>query len=107
MPNVMAAQPYIGSALCESSVFPFLVPCHKVQLTPAAGVPCSNAANIRENKTWTQSEFCTWQNSATRQSPQKHIYNVPAEETAKHRAKFGWPPVSDIAAVTKPRRETC
>jgi len=27
------------------------------------------------------------------------VYNVPAQETAKHRAQFGWPPVSDIAAV--------
>jgi len=25
---------------------------------------------------------------------------------AKHRAKFGWLLVSDVAAVTKPRRET-
>ena len=53
MPNVMAAQPNIGSPLCESSVIPFLVPHRKVWLTPAAGVPCSNAANIGERKTWT------------------------------------------------------
>jgi len=26
-------------------------------------VPCSSVANIGESKTWTQSEFCTWQNS--------------------------------------------
>jgi len=32
-------------------------------------------------------------------------YRVPAQETAKHRAKFGWPPVSDVAAVMKARRE--
>jgi len=32
--------------------------------------------------------------------------NVPAQETAKHRAKFGWPRVSDVAAATKRRRET-
>jgi len=41
MPNVMAAPPNIGGALCESSVIPFLVPRGKVWLTPAAGVPCS------------------------------------------------------------------
>jgi len=29
-----------------------------------------------------------------------------AQQTAKHRAKFGWLPLSDGAAVTKPRRET-
>jgi len=34
------------------------------------------------------------------------VYSVAAQETAKHRAKFGWSPVSDVAAVTKPRRET-
>jgi len=39
-------------------------------------------------------------------SPQKCIYSLPAQETAKHRAKFSWPPMSDVGAVTKPRRET-
>jgi len=29
MPNVMAAQPNIGGAFCESSVISFLVPRHK------------------------------------------------------------------------------
>jgi len=73
---------------------------------PLLGVPCSNAANIGERKTWTQSEFCTWQNSVRGQQPPKCIYSVPAQQTAKHRAKFGWPPLSDVGAVTKPRRET-
>ena len=49
----------------------FLVPRRKVWLTSAAGVPCSNAANIGECKTWTQSEFCTWQNSVRGQDPPK------------------------------------
>jgi len=84
----------------------FLVPRRRVWLTPAAGVPCSNAGNIGERKTWTQTEFCTRQNSISRQEPQKCIYYVPVQETAKHRAKSGWPPVSNIAAVRKPRRET-
>jgi len=44
MPNVIAALPNIGGALCESSVIPFFVPRRKVWLMPAAGVPCSNAA---------------------------------------------------------------
>jgi len=52
MYNVMAALPNIGGALCESSVIPFLVLRRKAWLTPAAGVPCSNAANIGERKTW-------------------------------------------------------
>jgi len=33
----MAAQPNTGGALCESSVIPFLVPSHKVWLTPLLG----------------------------------------------------------------------
>ena len=31
---------------------PCTVPCRKVWLTPAARVPCSNAADIAERKTW-------------------------------------------------------
>jgi len=34
----------------------------------------------------------------------KCIYSVPAQETAKHCAKFGWLPLSDVAAVTKSKR---
>jgi len=77
-----------------------------VCLTLTARVPCSKPANIRERKTWTQSEFCTWPNSVMGQEPRKCIYSVPAQKTAKRRAKFGWPPVSDVAAATKPRCET-
>ena len=53
--------------LCNS------IPCATPQslADPAAGVPCSNAANIGERKTWTQSEFCTWQNSIRGQEPLK------------------------------------
>jgi len=36
----------------------------------------------------------------------ENVYSVPAQETAKHRVKFGWPPVSDVAAVTNARCET-
>jgi len=105
MPNVMAAQPNIGRALCESSVIRFLVPRRRVWLRPAAGVPCSNAANIGECKTWTQSEFCTGHTSLRGQKPPKMYIIVSAQETAKDYAKFGWPAVSHVAAVTKPRRE--
>ena len=38
MPNVMAALPNIGIALCST---------HKVWLTPTTRVPCSNAAKTR------------------------------------------------------------
>jgi len=30
-----------------------------------------------------------------------YIYSVAAYETVKHRTKFGWPPVNDVAAVMK------
>jgi len=39
-------------------------------------------------------------------SRRKCIYSLPAQVTAKHRAKFGWLPLSDVAAITKPRRES-
>ena len=32
-------------------------------------------------------------------SPRKWIYSVPAREMAKHRAKFGWPPLCDVGAA--------
>jgi len=54
MPNMMAITlPNVGGAVCESSVIPFLVPRRNVWLTPAAGLPWSNADNIGERKTWT------------------------------------------------------
>jgi len=40
------------------------------------------------------------------QEPPKCIYTAPAQETAKYRAKFGWPMVNDVAAVMKARRKT-
>jgi len=104
MPNVMVAQPNIGGTLCESSVIPCLVPCRKVWLTPVAGVPCSNAANIGEGKTWMQSEFSTCRIPLRATAP-SNVCSVPAQETAKHHAKFGWPPVSNVTAVMKPSSE--
>jgi len=63
---------------------------------------------IGERKTLrTKSEFCIWQNSVTEQQPLKvYIYSLTAQVRAKHCAKFGWLPLSDVAAVTKPRRES-
>jgi len=49
----------------------FLVPRRKLWLTPTARVPSSNAANIGERKSWTQSESCTWQNSVMGQELRK------------------------------------
>ena len=80
MPNVTAALPNTGGALSESS---FLVPRRNL-----AHVHCSSA-NIGQGKTWTRSEFCTWQNSLRGQEPRKNVYTVYQPMTAKHRAKFG------------------
>jgi len=32
----------------------------------------------------------------------ENVYIVPAQETAKHREKIGWLPLSDVVAVMKP-----
>jgi len=58
-----------------------------------------------ELKTWTQSEIAPGKSSSGGKSLRRCIYNVLAQEMANHRAKFGWPAVTDVAAVTKPRRE--
>jgi len=73
----------------------------EVWLTPAAGVLCSNAANVEERKV----NFGPGKIPSGARAPE-NVYSVAAQETAKHRAKFGWPSVSDVAAVTKPRRKT-
>jgi len=106
MPNVMAAEPNIGGVLCEISVIPFLVPRCKVWLTPNAGVSCSNPANMMGERKRRKVNCARGKIPSGGKNPQKCIYSVPAQETAKDHAKFGWPPVSDVAAVMKPRRES-
>ena len=64
MPNVMAAPPSIGGALCST-------PQSLADAHYSTAVQCTNTAKIEERKTWTQSECCTWQNSVTGQEPQK------------------------------------
>jgi len=87
--HVMAAPPNRG---VEENGTPFsaafLVQRRKVLLTPTACVPCSNAANIGQLKTCTQSEFCTWENSVRGREPQ-NVYILLAQETAKNRANIG------------------
>ena len=54
-----------------------VVPRRKHWLTPTARVPCINSA--RRTQDWTQSWFCSWQNSVRGQdckSPRKCIYIV-------------------------------
>ena len=49
------------------------IPCTTPQTlaNASAQVSCSNAANLGKCNTWTQSEFCTWQNSVRGQKPPK------------------------------------
>ena len=105
MPNVMAALSNIGGAVCESSVIPFLVPRRKVWLTllecRAVTLPIKENACLGRKM-----NFAPGKIPSGGKSSRKCAYNVPAQETAKHRAKFGWPPVIDVAAVTKRIRET-
>jgi len=61
--------------MTEISVIPFLVASCKVWLMPTAQVLRSNAVNIGECKTWTQSEFYTWQNCYGATAP-KNVYIV-------------------------------
>jgi len=61
-----------------------LLPRRKVWLTPTTRVPCSSAANIGERKIWTQSEFCTWQNSLRRKQPPKMYMRIMYQPR-------GWP----------------
>jgi len=71
LPSEYRWRPLLKMTRGESSIIHSLhVPRRKVWLTPTARVPCTSAANI-ERKTWTQSEFCTWQNSVMGQEPPK------------------------------------
>ena len=70
----MAAQANIGGALCENSLMPFLVAYRKVWLTSAAGVPCSDAANIGEHRFGHKVNFAPGR--------KMYIYSVPVQKTA-------------------------
>jgi len=106
MPNVMAAQPNIGGVLCESSVIPFLVPRRKVWLTPLLECRAVTLPVWEKARRGRKVNFARGEIPSGGKSPRKCTYSVLAEETAKRCAKFGWPPVNDVAAVTKPRPET-
>jgi len=67
-------------------------------------VPCSNTVigNARHGR---KVNFAPSKIPLGACSPKKCIYSVPAQETTKRRAKFGLLPLSDVGAVTKPKRE--
>jgi len=69
-------------------------------------LPCSKLP-ISENATLGRKvNFASGKIPLGDKSPGKSVYSVPAQEMAKHRAKFGRPLLSDIGAVMKPRRKT-
>jgi len=96
MPNMMAALLNIGGTLCSTP--------QSLADAPTQ-VPCNNAVNIGERKTWAQSEFCTWY-SITEQEPPKMNILCTSPGDVKDRTKFGLLPLSDVAAVMLPRCET-
>jgi len=93
----MAAQPNIGGpSACEGSVIPFLAPRRKVWLTPAARVPCSNAANYEKAGLGRKLNFARGKIPSGARAAGNVYIEYQFRETAKYRAKFGWPPVSDV-----------
>jgi len=107
MPNVMATQLSIDGALCESSVIPFLVPRPNVLADVRCWSVMQWCCQYRTTQDlWRKVNFAPGKILLGGKSPQKCIFSVAAQETAKHRAKFCWPPMSDVAAATKPRRES-
>jgi len=97
-PNVMAALPNIGGALC----------CTPQSLTDAQ---CSTAVHvtfsIQENaRLGRKVNFAHDKIPLGAWNPRKCTYSVSAHEMAKHLAKFGSPLLSKVGTVTKPIRET-
>ena len=87
----------------ESSIIPFLVPHCKVWLTPTARLPCSNAARTQDLDAKWILHLSEFRQGA--RAPKMYI-KCTSPGDAKHCAKFGWPLLSDVAALTKPRRKT-
>jgi len=91
MPNVMAAQPNIGGAVCESSVILFLVRRCKLSLTPtllkcrAVTLPIQKNASDGRKVNFAPGKFVY----GARAPENVYIYSFPVQEMAKHRAKFG------------------
>jgi len=102
MTNVMAAQPSIGSALCKSSVIRFLVPrplleCRAVKLPIYENATLARKVNSAPGKIPSEG-----------QEPLKmyRAYIVYQSRRRPNIMQFGWPPVSNITAARKARRET-
>jgi len=66
------------------------IPCTTPQSLAdvAGGVPCINTANIGERRPRRKVNFARGKIPSGGKSPQKCIYRVTAQETAKHHVKF-------------------
>jgi len=105
LPSEYRWHPLLKMLRSESSVILFLVPCHKVWLMPTARVPCSNAANEENARIGHKVNFAPGRIPLGGKSPQNMYIWCTNPTDGKHHAEFGWPPLNDIGAVTKPRRE--
>jgi len=98
MPNVMAALPNIDGALCSTSQSLARAHC-----STAVQKRCQQeSARLGERKV----NFAPGKIPLRSNSHRKCIYSLPAQVRAKHCAKFAWLPLSNVASVTKPRRES-
>jgi len=79
MPNVMAALLNIGGTICSAP---------QRLADAAAGVPCRNAANIGKARFGCKVNSARGKIPSEGNSPKKCTYGVPAQKTAKHRAKM-------------------
>jgi len=106
MPNVMAAQAKIGGALYESYVISFHSLYHAAKFDCHPLLECLRVTlPIYENaRLGCKVNFAAGKLPPGNKSLRKCMHNVPAQETAKHRARFGWPAVNDVVAATKSRR---
>ena len=80
--------------MSESSVISFLVPCRKVWLTH---LTLSKQENARLGR---KVNFAPGTIPFGGKNSRKYIHSIPARQTAKHCAKSGGFPLSDVAAVT-------
>jgi len=83
MPNVMAAQPNIGGAVCESSVIPFIVSRRKVWQTPQLECRAVTLIIWENARLGRKVNFARGEMSSGGKSPRKCIYSAIAQETER------------------------
>ena len=89
-PNVMTTLPNIGGVLC--SMLESLADAHYSSAVPYR---CKYRRMQDLDAKWIL-HLAKFHYVGAR-APWKCIYSIPAQEMAKHRAKFGWPLLSDVS----------